>query len=164
MRSGTLLPWFQSSQPVERCSHQQLFSKGQFWGVNQHGKTHSMPCEWYQSKFIPWLTQFWHRLHVSQKGYMTGEIGREWIEHDFDPPTRLPKVALSSLLLMGTHPTSPKSFWSMQRIMIFMFSASLHTQHTHYKVSSMQIHHLCSLQTSNSLRCCRVFPIQALLW
>ena len=45
MRSGTQLPWFQSSQPVERCSHQQSSPKGQFWRVNQHGKTHSMPCE-----------------------------------------------------------------------------------------------------------------------
>src|SRR5258706_10884514 len=45
-----------------------------------------MPCESHQLKFIPWFTQFWHRLSVSQKGYMTGEIGREWIKHDFDPP------------------------------------------------------------------------------
>ena len=33
------------------------------------------------------LTTSGHSIHVSAKGYMTGEIGVDWIKMDFDPPT-----------------------------------------------------------------------------
>ena len=34
---------------------------------------------------------------------MTGEIGREWIEHDFDPPTREVAQGCPRLLIVDGH-------------------------------------------------------------
>ena len=31
---------------------------------------------------------FYHSIHLSSKGYMTGEISVNWIKNDFDPATQ----------------------------------------------------------------------------
>jgi len=42
-------------------------------------------------------------VHVSKKGYMTGEIGRQWIEFDFDPPTSVVANDHPRLLIVDGH-------------------------------------------------------------
>ena len=42
-------------------------------------------------------------LRVSKKGYMTGEIGRKWIEHDFDAVTSGVANGRSRLLIVDGH-------------------------------------------------------------
>ena len=42
-------------------------------------------------------------LRVSKKGYMTGEIGRKWIEHDFDPVTSPVANGRPRLLIVDGH-------------------------------------------------------------
>ena len=42
-------------------------------------------------------------MHVSAKGYMTGEIEIEWIEHDFDPPTSQVSNGHPRLLIVDGH-------------------------------------------------------------
>ena len=42
-------------------------------------------------------------LRVSKKGYMTGEIGRKWIEHDFDPVTAPVANGRPRLLIVDGH-------------------------------------------------------------
>jgi hypothetical protein len=46
---------------------------------------------------------FGHSVHVSEKGYMTGVIGREWIECDFDPPTHQVANGRARLLIVDGH-------------------------------------------------------------
>ena len=42
-------------------------------------------------------------LRVSKKGYMTGEIGRKWIENDFDPVTSPVANGRPRLLIVDGH-------------------------------------------------------------
>jgi len=44
-----------------------------------------------------------HSLRVSKKGYMTGEIGLEWIRNDFDPPTSEVAQGRPRLLIVDGH-------------------------------------------------------------
>ena len=49
------------------------------------------------------LTTFGHSIHVSAKGYMTGEIGADWIKMDFDPPTHEVAKDCPRLLIADGH-------------------------------------------------------------
>ena len=42
-------------------------------------------------------------IRVSKKGYMTGEIGRKWIEHDFNPVTSPVANGWLCLLIVDGH-------------------------------------------------------------
>ena len=42
-------------------------------------------------------------LQVSKKGYMTGETGRKWIEHDLDPVTSPVANGRLCLLIVDGH-------------------------------------------------------------
>src|SRR5258707_5259705 len=92
---------------------------------------------------------------------MTGEIGGEWIKHDFNPPT--PMATLGFSLLMAMLHTLLEISCYMLRNMKSMSFASLHTPHMHCKVSSVRIIQKYDLMGFNSLGCSRILTIQEVL-
>jgi len=123
-----------------------------------------MQCEWCQRQFRPWLTRFWYSVHVSRKGYMTGEIGRQWIEFNFDPPTSVVANGCPRLLIVDGHASH-----FTQDFLGYAKEHNIHalclppTQLMLCKVRCLLILQWYSLMSPNSIGYCWVLTIQVIL-